>query len=642
MILTGKGYYMKMTALMIGAALALGIASHCAAAPAPRQMENLGRGVVAINQGEGKVFVSWRLLGTEPDDIAFNVYRASGAGQPVKLNPAPITKCTCYQDSAVDLTQDNTYVVRAVLNGHEQEASKPFLNKTAANSPARPYISIPLQPGMGVPNDASVGDLDGDGEYEIVLKRENGARDNSQPGRTGETMLEAYKFDGTFLWRINLGKNIRGGAHYTQFMVYDLDGDGKAEIVCKTADGTVDGTGKVIGDPNADYVSKGGFTLGKILAGPEFLTVFDGTTGKALYTTDYYPPRGDISKWGSLAPGGRTDNNGNRVDRFLACVAYLDGVHPSVMMCRGYYGRAVLAAYNWDSFKLNKVWVFDTQDPAHPENQAYRGQGNHSLSVADVDGDGRDEIIYGAAVIGPDGKGLYSTGLGHGDAMHVSVLDPSLPGLQVWDVHETPSPVAGAEFRDARTGKLIWGKPTRADNGRGMTADIDPRYLGSECWCAGVPGLFSAKGEKISDRKPRSCNFAVWWDGRLLRNLLDRNVITRWNWETSTDEVILTAEGCTSNNSTKSTPCLSADLFGDWREEVIWRTLDNKELRIYTTTCPTDYRIYTLMHDPVYRLGIAWQNVAYNQPPHTGFWLGEGMKAAPRPNITLVKPRNSQ
>ena len=226
---------------------------------------------------------------------------------------------------------------------------------------------------------------------------------------------------------------------------------------------------------------------------------------------------------------------------------------------------------------------------------------------------------------------------GHGDAMHVSVLDPSLPGLQVWDVHETPSPVAGAEFRDARTGQLLWGQPTRADNGRGMTADIDPRHPGSECWCTGVPGLFNAKGEKIAERKPRSCNFAVWWDGGLLRNLLDRNVITRWNWETSAEEVLLTAEGCASNNGTKSTPCLSADLFGDWREEVIWRTTDNKELRIYTTTTPTDHRLYTLMHDPAYRLGIAWQNVAYNQPPHPGFWLGEGLKVAPRPNITLVK-----
>lgn len=609
---------------------------------APRQMESLGRGVVAINQGEGKVFVSWRLLGTEPDDIAFNIYRTSGTGQPVRLNQAPVTKCTCCQDTGVDQALDNAYLVRAVVNGQEQSASRPFLNKIPANSPAKTYISIPLQPGVAAPNDASVGDLDGDGEYEIVLKREDGARDNSRSGQTGETTLEAYKLDGTFLWRINLGKNIRGGAHYTQFMVYDLDGDGKAEIVCKTADGTVDGTGKVIGDPNAEYVSRQGNTMGKIVTGPEFLTVFEGTTGKALYTTDYYPPRGDLSKWGSLVPGGRTDNNGNRVDRFLACVAYLDGVRPSVVMCRGYYGRSVLAAYNWDGTKLNPVWVFDTEDPAHPENQAYCGQGNHGISVADVDGDGKDEIIYGAAVIGHDGKGLYSTGLGHGDAMHVSVLDPSLPGLQVWDVHERPSTTAGAEFRDAKTGRLIWGKPTYADNGRGMTADIDPRYPGSECWCAGVPGLFNAKGERISDAKPRSCNFAVWWDGRLLRNLLNRNVITRWNWETSTDEVILTAEDCTANNSSKSTPCLSADIFGDWREEVIWRTTDNKELRIYTSTCPTDYRIYTLMHDPVYRLGIAWQNVAYNQPPHTGFWLGDGMKAAPRPNITLVKPQGRQ
>ena len=609
---------------------------------APRQMENLGRGVVAINQGEGKVFVSWRLLGTEPDGIAFNLYRTTSTNPPVRLNEAPITNYTCYQDTGVNLSSDNSYFVRAVVNGQEQAPSKPFLNQLPANSLAKPYVSIPLQPSTGVPNDASVGDLDDDGEYEVVLKREDLSRDNSRTGRTGDTTFEAYKLDGTFLWRINLGKNIRGGAHYTQFMVYDLDGDGKSEIVCKTADGTVDGTGKFVGDPSADYVSQEGRTFGKIVTGPEFLTVFAGATGKALYSTDYYPPRGDIGKWGSLTAGGRTDDNGNRVDRFLACVAYLDGVHPSVVMCRGYYGRSVLAAYNWDGAKLQPVWVFDTEDQAHPENQAYRGQGNHGIGVADVDGDGIDEIIYGAAAIAHDGKGLYSTGLGHGDAMHVSVLDPALPGLQVWAAHERPSAIAGAEFRDAKTGRLIWGKPTSFDNGRGMTADIDPRYPGSECWCSGVPGLFSAQGEKLSDRKPRSCNFAVWWDGSLLRNLLNRNAINRWNWETSTEEVILAAEGCTANNSSKSTPCLSADLFGDWREEVIWRTTDNKELRIYTTTCSTDYRIYTLMHDPVYRLGIVWQNVAYNQPPHTGFWLGDGMKTAPRPNITLVKAKSSQ
>jgi len=639
---TRMSCFVNTRSLLLGIALVLVITIvRIGAAPA-RQTENLGRGVVALNQGAGKAFVSWRILGTEPNDIAFNLYRATGTNPPIKLTPTPLTGATCYQDSAVDLSQDNSYLVRAVVSGHELEDSQPFLNRIPANSKPRPYFPIRLQPGAAVPNDASVGDLDGDGEYEIGLKREDGARDNSRPGTTGETLLEAYRLDGTFLWRINLGKNIRGGAHYTQFMVYDLDGDGRAEIVCKTADGTTDGTGKVIGDPRADYVSREGDTLGKIVSGPEFLTVFEGATGKALFTTDYYPPRGDIGAWGSLERGGRTDHNGNRADRFLACVAYLDGVHPSVVMCRGYYGRAVLAAWNWDGSKLSRAWTFDTEDPAHPENRRYRGQGNHGLSVADVDGDGKDEIVYGAAVINHDGAGLYSTGLGHGDAMHISVLDPALQGLQVWAVHETPSPVAGAEFRDARTGLLIWGKPTFADNGRGLCADIDPRYPGCECWSAGVSGLFSAQGRLISERKPRPCNFALWWDGRLLRNLLDRNTIYRWNWETSREEILMSAEECTANNGSKATPCLSADIFGDWREEVIWRTTDNQELRIYTTTLPTEHRLYTLMHDPQYRLSVAWQNVSYNQPPHPGFYLGHDMPPPPRPNITLAPARKRQ
>ena len=587
-------------------------------------MESLGRSVVAIRAAGDKAFVSWRLLGTDPAEIAFNLYRAVEGGTPEKINKEPLTKATWYEDSGVDGRRATAYYVCPVVGGREQAASAPFT--LAANAPVRPYLSIPLRPDKGVPNDVSVGDLDGDGEYELVLKREDSPRDNSQAGVTGNTTLEAYKLDGTFLWKIDLGKNIRSGAHYTQFMVYDLDGDGRAEIVCKTADGTLDGKGKVIGDAQVDHRDAKGY----ILSGPEYLTVFEGKTGKALYTTDYYPPRGNVAAWG--------DNYGNRVDRFLACIAYLDGVRPSVVMCRGYYTRAVLAAYNWDGTQLKRVWVFDSDDGT-PGNRAYRGQGNHGIGVADVDGDGKDEIIYGGAAVDHNGKGLYSTGLGHGDAMHVSVLDPMLPGLQVWDAHEKASPVAGAEFRDAATGKLLWGNATTGDNGRGMTADIDPRHRGSECWSAGVPGLFSAKGQRISDAKPRSCNFAVWWDGRLLRNLLDQNRISRWNWETGKEERILTADDCVANNSTKATPCLSADILGDWREEIIWRTADNSELRIYTTTWPTEHRFYTLMHDPVYRMSIAWQNVAYNQPPHTGFWLGEGMPSPPRPNIVLVKPK---
>jgi rhamnogalacturonan endolyase len=592
-----------------------------------RQMERLGRGLIAINQGEGRVYVGWRMLGTDPDNIAFNLYRSANGAAPVKLNKTPITDSTNFVDDKPDLEKANAYFVRPVLRGKEQMASAAFI--LPANAPAQSYLSIPLQTPAGyTPNDASAGDLDGDGEYEIVLHQTGRGRDNAQAGMTDAPILEAYKLDGTFLWRINLGKNIREGAHYTQFMVYDLDGDGQAEVACKTADGTVDGTGKVIGDATKDYRNPSGY----ILDGPEFLTVFQGKTGQALVTTNYIPPRGNVGDWG--------DNRGNRVDRFLACVAYVDGQKPSLVMCRGYYTRAVLAAWNWREGKLTQVWTFDSDDGT-PGNSAYRGQGNHNLSVGDVDDDGKDEIVYGACVIDDNGKGLYTTGIGHGDAMHLSDLDPDRPGLEVFQCHEKPSAVAGSEFRDAKTGQLIWGKPSNGDVGRAMAADIDPRHKGCECWVAGgARGLFNCKGELISSTPPRSCNFAVWWDGDLLRELLNGNRVSKWNWEDNSETNLLVAEGCTSNNGTKSTPALSADILGDWREEVILRTRDNKALRIYTTTIPAARRFYTLMHDPIYRLSVAWQNVAYNQPTHTGFYLGEGMAPPPRPAITTPVPRS--
>ncbi|MEA5256148.1 rhamnogalacturonan lyase [Arcicella aquatica] len=589
---------------------------------AQRLMENLNRGIIAINQGGGKVFVSWRLLGTEAPDTKFNLYKTTGNAKAVKLNKEPLTKGTNFVDEKVDSSKVNTYFVKTITGKTEGNASESFV--LASNSPAQNYLSIPLQtPDRYTPNDASVGDLDGDGVYEIILHQAGIAKDNSQKGVTDEPIFEAYKLDGTLLWRINLGKNIRDGAHYTQFMVYDLDGDGKAEFACKTADGTTDGKGKVIGNAKADYRNADG----KILDGPEFFTIFDGLTGTALATTDYIPARGDLGGWGGKGGNGGNDKSGNRSDRFLACVAYLDGKLPSVIMCRGYYGRTVLAAWDWRGGKLTSRWVFDSKDGSNP----FSGQGYHNLTVADVDADGKDEIVYGSMVVDDNGQGLFTTGLRHGDALHVTDLDPSRPGLEVFGVHEIEEKTEGpgAALYDAKTGEIIWRKNEGQDAGRGVAEDIDPTNEGAEMWWSGSGGLFNAKGDKIGDN-PSSTNFVIWWDGDLSRELLDGNHIDKYKVGR-----LFTAENCSSNNGTKSNPTLSADLFGDWREEVIFKTNDKKELRIFSTTIPTEHRLPTLMHDPQYRLSIAWQNVGYNQPPHTSYFLGTGMKTPTKANIKV-------
>lgn len=591
-------------------------------------MEKLGRGIIAVRQGADSVFISWRILGTEPDDIAFNLYRTTGNGSPKKLNLQPLTKGTNFVDVGVNINLPNSYVVKAVIHNKEQDASKAYV--LPANVPAQQYLTIPLKTPPGyTPNDASVGDLDGDGAYDLVLHQTGRSRDNSSNGITDPPIFQAYKLDGTFLWEINLGKNIREGAHYTQFMVYDLDGDGIAEFACKTADGTIDGLGKIIGDSTKDYRNKNG----KILEGPEFFTIFSGKTGEALATTDYIPSRGNIGAWGGRGGNGKNDDSGNRADRFNACIAYLDGIHPSVVMCRGYYGRTVLAAWDWRNGKLTSRWVFDTKDGKNP----FSGQGNHNLTVADVDQDGKDEIIYGSMCVDNNGKGLYTTGLRHGDAIHVSDLDPERPGLEVFGVHEieegTKGP--GVAVFDARTGEILWHGSDDEDVGRGVADNIDNTRYGAQMWWSGSNGLYDIKGNRIGNQ-PRSTNFLIYWDEDLSRELLDGNHIDKYNGGR-----LLTANGCLSNNWTKSTPTLSADIFGDWREELILRSYDNQSLKIYTTTIPTDHRNYTLMHDPQYRLSIAWQNDGYNQPPHTGFYFGFGMKKAPKPNIILIEPKNN-
>ncbi|MGQ1947855.1 rhamnogalacturonan lyase family protein [Geofilum sp. OHC36d9] len=594
---------------------------------AQRYMEKLNRGTVAVRTSTNEVLVSWRILGPEySSNATYNLYRGS-------TRIASNLSVSNYVDN---ISTDESYSVSAVINGNEQPKSEgvvPWIQF---------YKTIPLSVPAGgttpdgvaytyTANDCSVGDLDGDGDYEIVLKwQPTNAKDNSQGGYTGNTILDGMEMDGTRLWRINLGINIRSGAHYTQFMVYDLDGDGDAEVACKTADGTIDGQGNVIGSSSADYRNSSGY----ILSGPEYLTVFSGLTGRALETVSYVPARGTVSDWG--------DSYGNRVDRFLACIAYLDGTRPSLVMCRGYYTRIVAAAWDYRDGNLTSRWVFDTNNGY----SSYEGQGNHNLAVGDVDNDGKDEIMYGACAIDDDGSGLYSTGLKHGDAGHLSDINPNSSGLEYFMCHESAngSTIPGLSLRNAASGAMKFTQPASGDVGRCLTADIDPNYIGYEMWGSNGSGIHSCTGSVITTAYPTTAgggwtyNFGIWWDGDLLRELLDRTVITKWNSANNNTDRISTIYnyGATSNNSTKYNPCLSADIMGDWREEIIYRHYENDKLIVFTTPYPTSQRMYTLMHDPIYRLSIAWQNVGYNMPPNVGFYFGVGMDTPPDPDIIEV------
>ncbi|MGW4733790.1 rhamnogalacturonan lyase [Streptomyces shenzhenensis] len=603
-----------VTTALLGAGLTALSAGPAEAATA-RQVEALDRGVVSVHTDSGNL-VSWRWLGTDPDTVSFNVYRAG-----TKVNPTPITGATDYFHAGAPAQAD--YTVRALVGGVEQPDSVHAIQFRAG------YKDVPISPPAGgttpdgvaytyEASDASVGDLDGDGQLDLVLKwQPTNAKDNSQSGYTGNTIVDGVKLDGTRLWRVDLGRNIRSGAHYTQFQVYDYDGDGRAEVAMKTADGSVDGTGAVIGSASADHRNSSGY----VLSGPEYLTMFDGQTGRAMQSVDYVPARGTVSSWG--------DSYGNRVDRFLAGTAYLDGSRPSLIMARGYYTRTVIAAWDWRGGAFTRRWTFDTNSSTN-SGRGYDGQGNHQLSVADVDGDGRDEIVYGAMAVDDNGNALWTTKNGHGDAMHVGDLDPSRAGLEEFKVDEDGSKPS-SYLADARTGQIIWSTPANGDNGRGVAGDIWAGSAGAEAWSSAVSGIRGPQGNVVASRKPSSTNFLSWWDGDPVRELLDGTHIDKYG--TSADTRLLTGSGVHANNGTKATPALSGDILGDWREEVIWPTGDNTALRIYSTPYETGTRITTLLHDTQYRTALAWQNTAYNQPPHPSFFIGDGMPTAPRPAV---------
>ena len=696
----------KIASIILSMAAALPLCGQVA------NMEALDRGlVVAKGNADGTYFASWRLLASDDPGTTFTILRD---GKPYKKGLSGATS------AVVKGTPDSRWQVVAETKGKEMEISP------QVTAWSRPYLRYHLQKPAGgngydyTANDCSVGDVDGDGQYELIVKWEpTNAKDNSFSGMTGPVVIDCYKFnmekpdeEPRRLWSLNLGPNIRAGAHYTQFLVYDFDGDGRAELICKTAPGSVDGCGHYVSeasddslitavDNTRDWRNEGG----RVYGGQEYLTVFNGLDGRALSTVFYNPNRnttvgGDAEGTFVWGVGSHIDDGryGNRGERYLAAVAYLDGPDrcPSAIFTRGYYTYAFAWAVTFDGHRLHTKWLNASRDGSHytvtdscghettytaapPTSGEGSGtlyaNGNHNMSVADVDGDGRDELLWGSAALDDDGRMLYATGFGHGDAMHVADLNPDRPGLEVFDVHEGRGTYAW-DMHDAATGTiLLKGGPAGIDNGRGLAAQIDGSSRGACFWSAGDNLVRSAVDGSVMDNRPLPINFRIYWDGDAQDELLDGVNIRKWTkdktlmlgifgtvdkrdpevaarrqrprgnnamarkrmkhepgffGERSFQRPTVSFDGYgspASNNWTKNNPCLQADIFGDWREEVIYRdSKDPSVIYVYTSQIPTSYRYPTLMSDHVYRLGVAWQNVGYNQPPHVGVYMPDALK----------------
>lgn len=765
-----RSFRLPVAALAAGC-LVMGMAHPASARDEPRgpfarehtpkgltQLEDLDRGLVALDTADG-TFLSWRLLASEVSGAtetgqAGPAWRVARDGEEI----ATVSDVTSYLDPGGHA--EAQYTVTPVRSGVAGEASAP------APVHANGFFDIPLvRPADGVTavgeaytysaNDASVADVDGDGRYELIVKWDpSNSKDVSQVGYTGEVFVDTYTLEGELLNRISLGKNIRAGAHYTQFLAYDFDGDGRSELMMKTAPGTSSATYR-----DGDLLEESAITLprrdvragvshdddyrmsnddfrahltemflrwhereevvsgqwpatleeawgtevrhayplspdaaaeltdyfidvyapsrsgnnrlwnfeGFVVDGPEYLTVFDGETGAELETIPYKPGRGDDGLlWGDYAMS--RIEPGNRVDRFLAGVAYLDGEQPSAVFARGYYTRSTLVAYDWDGKRLKERWYVDSghapltnpfndgphgRDGTDPEFGSLTTQGFHSLSAADVDADGKHEIVYGSATIDHDGSLLYSSfaemppqsaqpgeqvRLGHGDAMHVTDIDPARPGLEIFTVHEGGAYAPyGYVLREAADGEILYGDYTGRDTGRGMIGDVDPAVPGLETWAT---RLRAADGTELGAATGLGTNMSIRWAGDLTTQIVNGSGDAIPTIDDRGRGTLLTAEGTRTNNGTKGTPALVADILGDWREELLVRTADSTAMRVYVSTEGTDHQLATLMHDPQYRAEVARQQTTYNQPSYTGWHLGSGMDFSAVPVLTHeVAPR---
>ncbi len=645
-----------------------------------RQMEKLDRGLVAVNTSSG-VYLSWRLFdsedcryGSAEKNVSFNVYRGSE-----KI--ATVTDSTNYVDKSGNTS--STYSVAPVVNDVEGDKceSVTVLNNNYFDIPLTvPETETVVYPDGTTtatysffPADCSTGDLDGDGEYEIVIKWTSSERDVGSPGDpaySGTVRLSAYKFDGTKLWDndINLGKNVYSSAHTVQFLVYDFDLDGKAEVVTQTSLGSTDASGAYVShvaDPetypaiynltdednaNTDYRGDG-----RVITGEEFLTLFNGETGVAVDTITL-PTSREVTAGDNGASYG--DDFGNRSNRFVANVAYLDGEKPYAVYLRGYYfgrngrQRTSIAGISFDGQRMNPEYRFDTEKgmPGYYEGaEIYVGNGNHNCSVADVDSDGKDEFITGALCmeVKDDNsfKPRWCTFMEHGDALHIGDYDPTHWGFEFFTVHEDAGPNTmsgttveinyGMSVIDADNGDIILHVPNTGDTGRGCMANIGS---GGYYQITGV-GSYQCNGgtDFTATNYGAGSNFRVFWDGDLYDELLDGTNVTNFNGNNVSSYFNAGNYGVTKINGTKSNPALQADLFGDWREELVYPTTDGKALRVFTTTDATEYKIKTLMHDPVYRSGVAAEQTAYNQPPHVGMYMGSEVFAPEVESIEITK-----